>query len=135
MAKKLSEFDLLKISFLGMVGSVIIRLLMMTVRVTLKGFDAADELHKKGKYVIYAFWHGRMLAPVYTHKNRNIAIMVSRNVDGEYIAQVIRHMGFKAVLEGKNYLYGALGKRGISFVPSVANFILLDTALRTFFHR
>ncbi len=30
------------------------------------------------------------------------------------------------VLEGKNYLYDALGKSGLAYVPSVANFILID---------
>ena len=32
----------------------------------------------------------------------------------------------KIVLEGKNYLYDALSKLGIAYVPSVANFILFD---------
>jgi histidinol-phosphate aminotransferase len=32
----------------------------------------------------------------------------------------------KVVLEGKGYLYGALRKLGLAFVPSVANFILID---------
>ena len=32
----------------------------------------------------------------------------------------------QTVLEGKSYLYDALKKMGIAFVPSVANFILLD---------
>ena len=31
------------------------------------------------------------------------------------------------VLEGKNYLYDCLGRSGIAYVPSVANFILIDT--------
>ncbi|MDD2752103.1 MAG: histidinol-phosphate transaminase [Candidatus Omnitrophica bacterium] len=33
----------------------------------------------------------------------------------------------KYVLEGKNYLYDALKKSGITYVPSVTNFILVDT--------
>lgn len=32
----------------------------------------------------------------------------------------------KAVLEGKNYLYDCLSKMGVAYVPSVANFILMD---------
>jgi len=32
----------------------------------------------------------------------------------------------KLILEGKNYLYEALSKMGLAYVPSVANFILLD---------
>ena len=85
------------ISILGFVGSIIIRLLMMTARITIKDFEKVEEYHRRGENVIYSFWHGRMLTPVYTHRNKNIAIMVSRNIDGEYIAQVIRHMGFMPV--------------------------------------
>jgi len=33
----------------------------------------------------------------------------------------------KIVLEGKRYLYEALDKSGIPYIPSVANFILIDT--------
>lgn len=32
----------------------------------------------------------------------------------------------KTVLEGKNYLYDGLNKLGLAYVPSVANFILID---------
>lgn len=32
----------------------------------------------------------------------------------------------KLILDGKNYLYDALNKLGIAYVPSVANFILID---------
>lgn len=34
----------------------------------------------------------------------------------------------KAVLTGKNYLYDALTRMGLAYVPSVANFILVDVA-------
>jgi histidinol-phosphate aminotransferase len=34
----------------------------------------------------------------------------------------------RAVLEGKDYLYGALKKAGLAYVPSVANFILVDVS-------
>lgn len=33
----------------------------------------------------------------------------------------------RIILEGKDYLYDALNKLGIAYVPSVANFILIDT--------
>lgn len=33
----------------------------------------------------------------------------------------------EVILEGKNYLYDVLSKQGIAYVPSVANFILIDT--------
>jgi lysophospholipid acyltransferase (LPLAT)-like uncharacterized protein len=47
--------------------------------------------------VIYAFWHGRMLVPAFSHRGRGIAIMVSQHRDGEYIARVVERLGFVAV--------------------------------------
>jgi len=97
VTKTSNNLQRLKISILGSIGTLIIRLLMMTVRVTFDGLEKVENLRRKGSGIIYAFWHGRMLIPAYTHRNRGIAIMVSRNVDGEYITQVISRMGFKPV--------------------------------------
>ena len=97
MPRRSSKFQLLMIAVTGFIASCILRLLLSTVRVRSEGLEKADAYHDKGERVIYALWHGRMLLPVYTHRNKNIAIMVSKNIDGEYITQVIRHMGFRAV--------------------------------------
>jgi histidinol-phosphate aminotransferase len=34
----------------------------------------------------------------------------------------------KVNLEGKTYLYNSLDKMGVSYIPSVTNFILIDTS-------
>ena len=97
MAKALNNLQRFKISILGSIGTLIIRLLMMTVRITFGGFEKIDDLRRKEGGIIYTCWHGRMLIPAYAHRNRGIAIMVSKNVDGEYISQVITRLGFKSV--------------------------------------
>jgi lysophospholipid acyltransferase (LPLAT)-like uncharacterized protein len=47
--------------------------------------------------VIYAFWHGRMMVPAYTHRRRGIHVLISEHRDGEYIDRVIRRLGFGSV--------------------------------------
>lgn len=45
---------------------------------------------------IYAFWHESILVPAMAYGHRNIKILISQHADGEFIAQVVRHLGFTA---------------------------------------
>jgi len=47
--------------------------------------------------VIYAFWHGRMLALCFSHRRQKIHIMVSEHRDGEMIARTVDRLGFVPV--------------------------------------
>jgi lysophospholipid acyltransferase (LPLAT)-like uncharacterized protein len=58
------------------------------------GQEHLADLRTKGQRVIYAFWHGRMLALCFSHRRLRIHIMVSEHRDGEMIAQTIRLLGF-----------------------------------------
>jgi hypothetical protein len=46
-----------------------------------------------GKNVIYAFWHGRILILVFSHRRRKIHILISQHRDGEIIAQIVKRLG------------------------------------------
>lgn len=57
-----------------------------------------EELRRaRGERVIFAFWHGRLLVPAFTHRFRNIVIMISQHRDGETIARVVDRLGFRTV--------------------------------------
>jgi len=43
-----------------------------------------------------AFWHGRIFMASYYFRNRGIVVMTSRHRDGDYIADVIRRLGYEA---------------------------------------
>jgi len=47
--------------------------------------------------VIYAFWHGRLLVPIHTHRNRGIGIMISKSRDGDVVARVASAFGFDPI--------------------------------------
>src|SRR5262249_20494883 len=46
---------------------------------------------------LYAFWHEYMLLPAYFYGDLNVYVLISEHADGELIADLIRHLGFRAV--------------------------------------
>jgi len=52
-------------------------------------------IREKREKVILVCWHGRMLLPVYFHRNLGINAMVSEHMDGEMIASTIERLGYK----------------------------------------
>ena len=52
--------------------------------------------HVRGRY-LYAFWHESMLLPAYQFGRLNVHVLISEHADGELIADLIRHLGFRAV--------------------------------------
>lgn len=78
-------------------GPLLIRALGSTWRVEIRPRGVEEARRRRGERVIYAFWHGRMLVPAYTHRGQGIAILISRHRDGEYIARPVARLGFKPV--------------------------------------
>jgi len=76
------------------------------------GRNIYEELRQgKGPY-IFAFWHNRLLLPLYIFRGMNVATMVSQSRDGEYIAQVMLRCGLK-VSRGSASRRGAEGLLGL----------------------
>ena len=46
---------------------------------------------------IIVTWHGKMLLPIYVHRNLGIVAMVSEHRDGEMIARTIQRLGYDTV--------------------------------------
>lgn len=45
--------------------------------------------------VIYCLWHGRLLPLTWYHRNQDIATLISRSGDGEYIARIVERWGYQ----------------------------------------
>jgi len=70
---------------------------------------------------IYPFWHRCVLPSAWIFRNRKLAVMTSRSLDGEYIARVIDRLGFvpirgsssrggqRALLEMQTYVDSGMG--------------------------
>ncbi len=85
----------LKFLLVGILGAWLIKLLAITIRID----DNPKEFNEKTKslHVIYAFWHCMMLIPAYVGRKRKIQVLISQHSDGEYIAQVIKRLGFGVI--------------------------------------
>jgi lysophospholipid acyltransferase (LPLAT)-like uncharacterized protein len=85
--------DKLLLLIAELLGPFIIRLLGLTCRYNVEGMHHMLEAEKNGG-VIIALWHGRMLLPVYHLRNRGITSLVSLHRDGEFIARIVKHLGY-----------------------------------------
>jgi len=85
------RFDEFKMSAVAVLGSVIVLLLGSTLRIRRVGHGDPSS------GVIYAFWHGGLLVPLFTHRYRGISILISQHRDGEIISRVTRILGYEPV--------------------------------------
>jgi lysophospholipid acyltransferase (LPLAT)-like uncharacterized protein len=46
---------------------------------------------------MFVLWHGRLLAPAYLHRHEQLATLVSRSADGEYLSRLLVHWGYLPV--------------------------------------
>lgn len=68
-----------------------------TWRVRHAGAGHVDEARKDGGAVLYAFSHGVLLPLAYTHRHRDVRLLISESRDGEVITRVTNRLGFGAV--------------------------------------
>ena len=85
----------------------LLRLLGATWRVRIEG--AAEPIPVS----IGAVWHANWLPGVWCFRDRGIAACVSRSRDGEYIDQVLRHLGYAASVRGSTSSGGTAALRGM----------------------
>lgn len=76
---------------------LMIRLIGSTIRFSAENEHVYDEILAAGRPPILAFWHDQIFPGVYYFRDRNIAVMTSKSMDGEYIARFISRFGFGAV--------------------------------------
>jgi len=86
----------LKTRVISLLGYWIILGVGKTLRWRLTGWERLESVYRAGKHPIMVFWHGRIFMASYYFRNRGIVVMTSRHRDGDYIAGVIRLLGYGA---------------------------------------
>ena len=94
MKKILNKITITVAPFLA---ALLIRLLAMTIKITYINFEDVWEEWQKGKNIIVAFWHGRLMMMPHVYRGRGISILVSQHRDGELIARTVRNFGIDSV--------------------------------------
>ncbi|MBD3369830.1 DUF374 domain-containing protein [Candidatus Fermentibacteria bacterium] len=80
-----------------LLGRILIELLGSSWRVDyLRPLSGRSGRVRVGN-VLYAFWHGRQLPLIYTHRHEGITVMVSEHRDGQYVTNVLHANGFGTI--------------------------------------
>lgn len=73
--------------------SAVLRSMAVTWRVELVNDQYYRELVAAREPFVIPLWHGRMLLPIWYHRNEGVATMASRSGDGEIIARFLESNG------------------------------------------
>jgi hypothetical protein len=84
----------LSLRLVSWIVPTLIALIGSTLRVTFSweegSIGSLDAIHPG----IFPFWHRCVLSAAWIFRRRNLAVMTSRSLDGEYIARVIQRLGY-----------------------------------------
>jgi lysophospholipid acyltransferase (LPLAT)-like uncharacterized protein len=87
------------IRILAWFAARIIRVWMSTLRYEYLPLGQNVDPHRpelRGRY-LYSLWHETLLLPAYCYRGLDIFILISQHADGELIAEICRHLGFRPV--------------------------------------
>lgn len=90
----MNAWEDIRISAIAAVGSLVIRTLGASWRISWEGLGYADAARRHAPNLLYAFWHNRLLPLAFAHRARGVQILTSEHRDGEMIGRTIRHMGY-----------------------------------------
>jgi lysophospholipid acyltransferase (LPLAT)-like uncharacterized protein len=101
-------------------AAVAVRILGLTLRLTVVGVEALLPAWRERRPLIYALWHGRLLMVPWVSARlatvrgaRTIRILASRSRDGELIARFVRRFGLEPV-RGSSSRGGAVALRALA---------------------
>jgi lysophospholipid acyltransferase (LPLAT)-like uncharacterized protein len=74
-----------------------LNVLCKSLKIIYSNREVLDELKKRNKNYILAFWHGTMLLPWFLHKDRNLVALISKSKDGDLLAKLLRKWNYVIV--------------------------------------
>ena len=78
------------------IGTPLVEALGGTYNWIYSGTQVFDAVVEAGRQPILALWHGRILAATLFFRDRGIVAMTSENFDGEWVARLMSHFGYRA---------------------------------------
>lgn len=93
------------------IGPWLLRRLGSTWRLRVEGEPPTDA-EKNGGAVLYCFWHGDLLIPMYAYRGAGTVVLVSGHRDGQMLQKVLDRLGFATVV-GSITRGGAMALRGL----------------------
>ncbi len=94
---RFTRLQRIQLTLVSWIVPAVLRLIGRTLRCTTTfeegSIQSLDEIYPG----IYPFWHRCVLPAAWLYRNRHLAVMTSRSLDGEFIARVISRFGFLPV--------------------------------------
>ncbi|MBD3347581.1 MAG: DUF374 domain-containing protein [Candidatus Eisenbacteria bacterium] len=97
MKRQMGVRDRLLVGLAGTLGPLFLRLLGSTWRLSVVGRDGVNAVHRSGRRVIHAFWHGQLLGLEYAYRGSGICVLSSLHRDGEISARLMKALGYEVV--------------------------------------
>ena len=93
-------------------GVGLVRLLAATWRYRVHGWEHVQETRRGGRPIVYVLWHSRLLPLIHHRRGEGVALLISRNRDGGYLADLCERWGYN-IVRGSSHRGGAVGLRGL----------------------
>ncbi len=87
-------------------------LLARTWRLDIVGDDHVRQLRSQATPIVFAVWHGQLLAPLWHRRHEGITLLVSGHTDGQYLSGAAIGWGYQ-VIRGSSTRGGVGALRGI----------------------
>jgi hypothetical protein len=95
---KYSLWRRMQIPIIAAVVSVGVRLIGITLRYEILGWQHAERTYAQRRRIIWTFWHCGILGVLYWGRNRGVVVLHSTNFDGQWIGRIIKKFGFGTAL-------------------------------------
>ncbi len=83
----------------------ILKIFSLITKLEIQNKDCLLKMMAKGQ-ILFAFWHGRQFIPLNPHRNKNVALLISKSKDGDLSSNVMSRLGYK-VFRGSSNRGGA----------------------------
>ena len=90
-------WERVQIFFVSWIGYLAVLLIGHSLRWEVFGWENYEATRTMGKSFIFTCWHCEIFSATWFWRKRGIAVMASRNFDGEYITRIIEKHGYKGV--------------------------------------
>jgi hypothetical protein len=86
-----------RVAWIARFGVLLLRALAITWRIRVINGDVPRAFDGRGEAFIHVLWHGQLLPLMWTHRNRDISVIISEHSDGEILARVMHSLGCRTV--------------------------------------
>lgn len=87
----------IKITLIAFFTKLIINILCRLVKIKVLGKEFYLKAKESGTKIIFILWHGRIIVPIFLHRNQGIRPLVSLSRDGDFAAMVLEGFGYKPI--------------------------------------